>query len=374
METSPKKKLFFVITKSNFGGAQHYVYDLATHLNDFDVVVAHGGHGELETNLKNAGIKTMHIDELDRDIGFIKDFRVFMRLMKLFKDEHPDIVHLNSSKIGGLGSLAGRFAGIKNIIFTAHGWAYKEDRSALSKIVIKIASWFTVLFSHKIIVLSRFEKKCAPTRLMQKKVIVIYNGINSETALLDKEPARKMLEEYISLPSDSIWVGVVAELHKNKGLNYLIDAFAKIKKDNTYLIIIGEGEDRTMLNEKIHTMSIHNNVFLLGSVPDARKYFKAFDIFALTSIKEGSPYTLLEAGRAGLPTIASNVGGIPELLDNGKVGLLTEPKNVAQIKAGLETLLSDPGKRSTYGDSYQNYTNEHFTFEQMLEKTKALYS
>lgn len=374
METSPKRKILFVITKSNFGGAQHYVYDIATHLSDFDVVVAHGGHGKLEEMLKNAGLRTVHIGELERDVGIFKDFRVFFRLKKLFKEERPHTIHLNSSKIGGLGSLAGRFVGVKKIVFTAHGWAYREDRSPAAQLTIKFLSWLTILFSHKIIVLSEFEKKCAPTRLMQKKVVAIYNGISNIEILPTKEGARESLGEHISLPSDSIWVGTVAELHKNKGIDYLIDAFAEIKKDNTYLIIIGEGEEKSTLNEKIHTMSLHNNVFLLGNIPNAWKYFKAFDIFALTSIKEGFPYTLLEAARAELPVIASNVGGIPELLNYGKAGLLTEPKNVAQIKAHLETLIMEPGKRATYGSLLKKYTDDHFTFEEMLNKTKALYS
>src|SRR5690606_1306505 len=104
------KKILYVITKANWGGAQKYVFDLACHSqkNGFDSLVAFGQGGKLQKKLTDHNVKTIKIENLDRDISIIKDFLVFLDLLKIFTKEKPDIIHLNSSKIGGLGALAGQ--------------------------------------------------------------------------------------------------------------------------------------------------------------------------------------------------------------------------------------------------------------------------
>ena len=143
-----KLKILFIITKSNFGGAQRYVYDIATHLpkDKFEATVALGGSGVLKDKLEATGIRTIALPDLERDISVVKEWRAFVNIFKAIKETEPDIVHLNSSKAGALGALAARLynlflklskrdlqLGIK-IIFTAHGWAFKEKRNCYRKI------------------------------------------------------------------------------------------------------------------------------------------------------------------------------------------------------------------------------------------------
>ena len=126
------KKILFVITKSNWGGAQKYVYDLANELHrpnaEFEVAVAFGQEGQLAGKLREAGITTHPIRSLQRDVSVIADIKSFFELLRLFKTQKPDIAHLNSSKVGGLGALAARVAGVPKIIFTVHGWPFWETR------------------------------------------------------------------------------------------------------------------------------------------------------------------------------------------------------------------------------------------------------
>ena len=155
----PKKRILFIITKSNFGGAQRYVYDLATHLSEaYDVAVAFGGtgvhyssEGTLAKKLSDRGVRTIFVQSLGRDINLGGDFRAFFDLIKLFKKERPDVVHLNSSKAGGMGALAGQIAGIPRIIFTSHGLPYDEDRSVFARATILTATWITFLLCKKVI-------------------------------------------------------------------------------------------------------------------------------------------------------------------------------------------------------------------------------
>jgi glycosyltransferase involved in cell wall biosynthesis len=125
-----KKKVTYVITKANWGGAQRYVFDLATHLpkEEFDVSVAYGVEGKLAEELKRAGIVTHYIPALGRDVSFVKDTKSLLELFELFLKEQPDVVHLNSSKAGGVGALAARLTGVPKIVFTIHGLPEDEAR------------------------------------------------------------------------------------------------------------------------------------------------------------------------------------------------------------------------------------------------------
>ena len=122
MNVPTKRKILFVITKSNWGGAQRYVYDLAAALpkGEFEVVVALGGTGEasaqtglLAERLKEASVRTIFLSSFTRDIYFFGEFKAFFELLKVIREERPDTLHLNSSKAGGIGSVAGRIAGVR---------------------------------------------------------------------------------------------------------------------------------------------------------------------------------------------------------------------------------------------------------------------
>lgn len=378
LKKETKTKVLYVITKSNFGGAQRYVYDLATNIaNDgYNAVVAFGGDGMLKSKLKTAGIRTISIPNLERDINIFSEWKVFFSLLKIFKNEHPDIVHLNSSKIGGLGALAARFAGIKKIIFTAHGWAYKEERNIISKIIMKFLSWLTVIFSHKTISVSKNDFNNAPKLFAKKKIKMIHNGI-SEIRFKDKKVARKELRSRIILrqSKNTLWIGTISELHKNKGLPFVIRAVHNLirKGYDIAFFIIGNGEEMPRLNQFIKKLELENNVFLLGHIDKAGELLHAFDIFTLTSLKEGLPYVLLEAGLARLPIVATKVGGIPEIIENMKSGILIHQRNVLEIERALSFLIDFNKKRTKFGDKLKEKVKRDFTLEQMMANTVKIY-
>jgi len=303
-----KKKLLLVITKANWGGAQRYVFDLATHLpkETFEVAVAFGQPGLLEKKLHEVGITTHPIHSLQRDVSLRADLRSFSELVRLFKKEKPDIVHLNSSKAGGVGALAARMAGVKRIVFTAHGWPFWENRSPVAKALIWFLSWLTALLSHKIIVISDYDLAVAKRMpFVSHKLTRIYNGVELET-LGSGEKIRSAFPPGVRI------TGTIGELNRNKNQIALIEE-ARIKPD-MHVAIVGEGELRGTLEKKIAEYNVGSRVKLLGFVP-AKEALKGFDVFALPSIKEGLPYVLLEAKAAGLPIVANRVGGIGEILD-----------------------------------------------------------
>lgn len=307
------KKILYLITKANWGGAQRYVYDLATSLpkDQFRVLVAFGAEGLLVKKLQEKNIPTFRIQGMQRDLSIVEDVKSFFELVDLFRTEQPDIVHLNSSKAGGVGALAARVAGVPRIVFTAHGWPFWENRNAISRALIYFFSWLTALLSHKIIVVSDFDLKVAKEMpFISGKVVRIYNGIAPQN-LGSGDAIRQ------SFPAGVRVTGTIGELNKNKNQIALIEEANH--NSEMHVAIVGDGELREYLTEKIKEYGLESRVKLFGFMP-ASEVLKGFDVFALPSIKEGLPYVLLEAKNAGLPIVANRVGGVGEILDAKDMG------------------------------------------------------
>ncbi len=370
-----QKKILYLITKANWGGAQKYVFDLASEIKDYEVVFAYGKpFGGLSKKLKTAGIRTIEINNLGRDVNLFSEFKVIRTLWKILRKERPDIVHLNSPKIGGLGGLLGRLIGIEKIIYTAHGWTFNEDRNWLSKIIIKFLSWLTIILSHHTIVIAQteYDQVIHWPFVTKNKLRLIYNGIQP-IDFLTRQEARQKLSTKIK--ENDMVIGTISELHKNKGLKYAIKGFKKIseKYENLKFIIIGEGEDRKYLEEKIKKHHLENKVFLIGNIENASQYLKVFDIFLLSSLKEGLPFVLLEAGLAKLPVVATKVGGISEIIENNLSGILIKEKDESEIEKALEPLITDKEKREKFGENLNTTIKEKFSFDKMFRATEKLY-
>ena len=376
-----RKKIIYIITKSNWGGAQKYVYDLATSANmENDVLILHGGKGLLAEKLDEVKIKRSQIKKLDRDISIFSEIKVLKTLINIFYKEKPDIIHLNSSKIGGLGAFAGRITGVKNIIFTAHGLPFNEDRPDWQKILIKVLTYLTIFLSHKTIIISKTElQQIKNWKFLSNKLKIIHNGIN-EINFLNRKEARKILSKKIKTKNKEniIWVGTISELTKNKGLKYAVKSIKKLKKllgekwDGIF-VIIGSGEDRGYLENIIKEKKLEDNVYLTGFLEDAPKYLKAFDIFLLSSVKEGLPYVLLEAGLAKNAIISTKVGGVKEIIDDMKNGILIRPKSKKEIANALSFYIKNDDKQKEFGNKIREKILKEFSTKKMIEKTFNLY-
>ncbi len=370
-------KVLYMITKGVWGGAQKYVYSLATGLpkDHCETVVLCGEGAALPEKLEARGIRVFSVPTLMRDISLSHEIRSFFTLVNIIRKEKPDVLHLNSTKIGGMGALAGRVAGVKKIIYTAHGWAFNEDRSPVSKLLIIFLSWVTIQLCHQTIVIAKreYDQALRMPLVNKSKITFIKNGIE-KIEFLDKTEARTKLLEKIQkdMVHKTLWFGTIAELHPNKGLEYSIAALARITEPFVYFII-GGGEEKENLKALILKHNLEHKVFLVGFVADAHTYLKAFDVFLLTSLKEGLPYAVLEAGQAGLPVIASKVGGIPDIIENGTSGILTTVRNTSEITRAIEYMLENPEDRKRFGKHLKEKVAKEFSEKSMVEKTTDLY-
>lgn len=385
--TAPRKKILFVITKSVWGGAGRYVYDLATRLPsaDFDIAVAAGGDGPLFARLEAAHIRTIPLSWLQRDINPLKEFLAFISLIILFFRERPDIIHLNSSKIGGVGGIAAavvRVATLSNhprVLFTVHGWAFLEPRPFWQRWIIVTGSWLSSLFHDRIILVSTADYRSAERFIPARKLALVFNGIDAAPPL-PRSDARTLIEERIASPLslNTVLIGAVAELTRNKGIDTLVRAAAILSRTheaNTWrIIVLGEGEERSQLEKIISQAGLTDSFALAGFFPDADRIVSAFDIFVLPSYKEGLPYAIMEAMAAGVPVVASRVGGVPDLIRDRMNGLLVPPGDPEALAHALGELIHHPGTRRVLADVSRQRLRNEFGIAAMLRQTIGLYT
>lgn len=376
--TETKQKILFLITKSNFGGAQRYVFDLAVGLpkNKFEVVVALGGSGELINKLQSHDIRVISIPSLERDLSIVKEVHSFIKIWQIVNEEKPDTLHINSSKAGVLGSLVGRLLRVPKVVFTSHGWAFNEDRPRWQKVVLKTMHWLTVLLSHKTIAVSQELKRQMNWPFASRKITVVHNGREikelhtrdeSRTFIIEKEPR-------LALYKNDFWSLTIGELHKVKRHDAMIETMIELVKANHNVrhLIIGSGEEEENLKKMIVKNNLAEHVFLLGAIPDASQYLEAVDVFVLPSRSEGMPYVIIEALLAHVPTVATRVGGIPEMIEDKVSGILVPPlDNKALFKAIFE-VYSNANLRDELSQGAKE-CSQNFTFEKTLEETMRVY-
>ncbi len=369
------KKVLYLITKSNWGGAQRYVYDFATTLpkDTYEVLVAHGGEGLLAQKLKARGVRSLRVFGLERDVYFWRELRALWSLIALLRRERPDVVHLNSSKAAGLGALAARLVGVPRIIYTVHGWPFSEERPSYQQFLIRVFSWVTLVMSHKTIVLSEADRNACTWPLCNNRVVLIPNGVRDEHGF-EREHARQILSADYGVPQSRFLVGSIAELHPNKGLADLIAALPMIPSD-AHLCVIGDGALRERLEELAKHLGVRDRVTFLGFIPDASAFMAGFDAFALSSTKEGLPFVILEAGVQNVPIVATNVGGVPDVIQDGVTGRLVPTHKPDELARALGEVLLDAETARKHAACARENILKHFSFEDVtMPRTLALYS
>lgn len=385
--------MLYVITKSNWGGAQRYVFDLATNLprDRFEVAVITGGQGLLVEKFIQSRIQVIELPVLQKGSGFgsvffsFRNFQAFFKLITVFSKEKPDIIHLNSSKIGGIGAAAAFVYKIINYklsiitVFTAHGWPFLEPRPYWQRGFIFFFSWLGSILQDVIITINTHDFEVGKKFIPRRKLHLIFNGLGA-FKLLAREQARGFLSKFTQkeISPDSMVIGAVSEYNANKGIEYLLDAVHQARQAlpqvSWIVLVIGEGEAKEKLERRIKSLGLGDSVKLTGFIPEVRQYLKGLDLLVLPSLKEGLPYVVMEAMYAGVPVVATKVGGLPDLVTDGKDGRLVLPGNAAALAKTFIKFVTDPEQSKIMAQKAAPKIQENFLLENMIQHTLNLYA
>jgi glycosyltransferase involved in cell wall biosynthesis len=357
--------ILYVITQGVLGGAQNHVFHLATGLQDkIEAHVAFGVQGPLGEKLKEKGIGVYHLPSLTRPVSPLKDARCLRELINLIKKIKPDLITTHSSKAGITGRLAARLTGVP-ATFTAHGWAFTEGVVGTKKKLYVWAEQIAARWAKKIICVSEYDRQLALRLKVGRtaQLITIHNGIPEIAAKYFAQPGI----------SKKVRLIMVARFSPPKDYKLLLEALSRMKGSAWEALFVGDGPHLNWSKEYAQKLGLTEKVKFLGSCPDVAGLLAKAHIFVLTSNWEGFPLTILEAMRAGLPVVASDVGGVKESIVDEQTGFLVPRGNAEVLKERLQILIDNPDLRVQMGQRGQERFKNNFTLAPMLERTWRVY-
>ena len=326
------------------------------------------------------GVEIINLPSLLRRISPWNDFKAFILLWSLMRRYKPHIVHTHTSKAGALGRLAAWLARVPAIIHKPHGHLfYGHFGPRVSRFFLLVERLLSRITDH-VVALTPMEARdhLALKVLTADKISIIHSGVELNRYHITAKKRQQKKEE-LGISPDSLVVGFVGWLIPIKGVSYLVNAMAEVlqRHPNSLLVLVGKddekGEEEIKLREKVESLGLEDRVRFLGWRQDVDEIMGCFDVFVLPSLNEGMGRVLVEAMSAGLPIVASRVGGIPDLVKHGENGLLVPPANAGALEQAISDLLSDKAKRKRMGETGKKMCGP-YSIEAMVEKIDDLYS
>lgn len=361
-------KIVYIITRSDvLGGASIHLLDLAKGMinQGHAVHVLVGGTGIFTEELKKNNVSFSSLKYLKREIALTHDVLGFWEIKKHLKQLKPNIVHCHSSKAGLLGRLAAKSLCLP-VVFTAHGWSFTEGISSRKQKIYAKIEKFLINFSDHIITVSEFDRIYGFNFGVGSpdKVTTVHNGI----------PIQDLLTKETNVVGQPCKVIMVARFDDQKDQITLIQALGLLKDKNWVMEFIGSGPTLERCKQEANKLGLKNKIKFLGQQRNVKDFLNNSDIFVLSTNYEGFPLTILEAMRAKLPVIATNVGGNNESIVGEKTGFLTKKNDAQDLSHALSTLIDDRNLAIEMGErGYERFITE-FTHDLMLKKILKIYT
>ncbi len=309
------------------------------------------------------------------ELDIYKDIDTIKRLISFLRISRPDIVHVHSFKAGLLGRIAALLSGIPIIVMTVHGSVLQSMHPVYKKNVCILSELLLSKFTQKIITVSNNLNKefVEEVKVKQDKVITIYNGI-SQNINHNKKDKNLLLKE-LGIPENKKIITTVARLAPQKGVAYFVRSAAEVMKEykDVVFLVVGDGPLKKDLENLSMSLNLMGKIFFVGNRMDIDSIMDISDVFVLASLTEGLPLTVLEALQAQCPVVATEVGGIPEVIENGRNGLLVKAKSVSALSTAIKDLLSNPERSKYMGSQSGEILKERFSVDKMVKKTEEVY-
>jgi len=358
-----KIRVLHLITELYVGGAEKALARLLTYL-DRDrfaptVVCLYGGDGPVADEIRALDIPVV-------DLGMTAKWRwdALWRLYCLLRQERPTILHTWMFHANIPGRVLGRLAGVPIVISGERTMGMESRwRYWLNRVTASLADRVTCVSQQ----VADFAVN--HVGIPSEKIVIIPNGIQLPDfeCLFDTVQARSELR----LPGNHVLVGTVARLDPVKRLDILLHALRSLP--DVYAVIIGDGPERARLTALSEGLGLANRVYFPGHQGDVWPWLAALDVFALSSDWEGMSNALLEAMAAGLPVVATEVGGTPDVVVDGTTGLLVPRRDPAALAEAVASLVNDADTRCRMGRAGQERVLQHFSIERTVERTQSLY-
>ena len=383
-----KLKVLRIIARLNIGGPAIHTILLTEGLDKsrFESVLVTGTIEKTEGDMfylaEEKGVRPVIIPELGRTLNIRNDIITFWKLFCLIRKEKPDIIHTHTAKAGALGRLAGmlfKFTYVLSptsyhlkLIHTFHGHVLHSYFGRIKSAIFVWIERFLAIFTSKIIAVSEnlrkelIELKIAST----KKIVAIPLGLDLDR-YLNIENNDAEIRGYKS-------VGIIGRLVTVKNHRMFLDVVKRLKDtlgsgQRMKFLVVGDGPLRWEIESYAKKLGISQDVTFTGWIKDLRKIYSELDIVVLTSLNEGTPVALIEAQAAGLPCVAINVGGVANVVEEGKSGFLIPGQDIERFSQALIRLLNDSALMKSMGEYGKNKVKDKFSKERLFKDIESLY-
>jgi glycosyltransferase involved in cell wall biosynthesis len=362
-----RKRLMHVVPDLEVGGLQKVVVALCQGIDRsrFDVsALCLWTRGDLAAELEAAGTPVFLIGRAERT-----DYLAFRKVRSILARGRIDIVHTHNTPALLDGAVGALLAGVRRIIHTEHGRAFPDTRR------IMFAERVLSLALHRFVGVSEetVERLIEYEKIPRRKLEMIPNGIVAEPFEREIDRAAKRAE--LGVPPGAPILGLGARLAPEKGLDQLLEAVRLLRAEfpAIQLLIAGEGPEELVLRALARERGIAESVRFLGVRHDMPELLKVFDVYVLSSLREGLPMSILEAMAAGCPVVATRVGGIHSVIEDGVNGVLVPPRDPRALANAIAALLRDADLRRSFAARSHAVFHSGYSAEQMIRRYEALY-
>lgn len=368
-----------VIGGGEFGGAEQHILSL------LDAFAHHPVKAEVVTfydsvfsqKLRDRGFRVTVIQPYGRF-----DFRLYTALKRQFQKKQPDLIHSHGVRANFFARLAGKKAGVKGIVTTVHSILRHDYPQPWLYRIAHLMESGTAGKTDRFIAVSQTVKTDLIEKGIEKRhIALIRNGIDVDRFQPHQEHTDRSLRlrREWGIPETAIVVGTTARLVPVKGLNHLLEGFAMAlrqdpsQRDTLYLLIVGDGPERTALQTLARTYGIHNHTVFAGFRTDIRDCLNAIDLYMNTSLSEGLPISLMEAMAAEKPVIVTEVGGMKELLTHEKTGLFIPSGASDPVARSILELIHHPALKRELAENARTLIETDYSHRVMAQKHIELY-
>lgn len=358
-----KPIILHIISLSVIGGTKsHLCHLFEGYAHQYEIHLATGERGPLTEFAETKNIDVHILPNLMRDIDLKADFKAIQESISLIKQLRPCLIHAHTSKAGLVGRVSGYLCGVPTI-YTAHGWQFAPGTPLVHKSLSYINEKLGAALSHKIICVSESDRKLALHSFLtnSRKLVTIHLGIedsDSKMAQPEQQPPK---------------IAMVARFAKQKDHFTLLSAISQLKHLEFSVDLVGSGPLLSDCRAMATELDIADRVNFLGNRQDIPEILSSVQLFVLSTHYEGLPISILEAMRAGLPVVASDVDGIPEEVVDGETGILVKSNNAEELAFALELLVNSPAMRKSLGEMGRQTFEHRFSLDRMLHETQSIY-
>jgi glycosyltransferase involved in cell wall biosynthesis len=372
-------RIMNVIARLNVGGPAVAVTHLTERLGapDYQSILVCGtiepGEGDMTYYAKERGIEPIVIPELGRSLNPIRDIRTLWKVYQLIRKEKPDVVHTHAAKAGFVGRVAAWLAGVPVIVHTFHGHVFRGYFGPNKTRFFIILERITARMSDTVITLSDgLRRELAEEYHITRKGHITVLPLGLDLGVFTQTPRKSgVFRKTYNIPTDVPLVGIVGRITPIKNHALFLKAAVEIRKQksNACFVIVGDGEIRAEIEALVDQLGLREAVIFTGWQKDVAHIYSDLDVLVISSVNEGTPVTVIEALAAGCPVVATAVGGVPDLLDHGKLGKLVNDQTPESLaKAILETLATPPD-----GAEAQVLMVDRYGIERLVKDLDGLY-